>query len=567
LNNIISMDGRRSRRTKQNRDRAPAAPGPSEVLLVASAIREAVARRPMAHSLRERLTLAQNLWSILGQAIEKDPALSKSRILHAAGQGQPDESTKRLPHFAVDPAASLDERNRKASALRKHVAKYVRIASEAARLSGMNENEVLVLLTQGTDYQSLAPAAQQNPYDEALADILTILEQRFDDQPFDLMTVARDYFSKLFANRIIRDPGTHDFRPNAKAWSAIHHAPTPHWRVPVTVANCIPAASLGSCFLSVVKGHVQMRVAEKLAAGIRVHLDGSDNVAPGTEINVPASIEVYASLSIGVFCAEPSSKLKLVFIVRPYVVIPSADLKGVYVEEGKESDPDWEFLGLWDGDPLWGERVAATSSNYAGPASQPESCIPHCYTGEIIIEEGHIVDLRYKIDHDADFGAFSDLGYLSTNECLIEPLSLPAFRKWLLRDVRDDHGDGVEIALPEWIAPDSRHPLEEIDVIRHAISKIADGEAPSSSVGSSEAAGQVAEYKKMARDFVGSSSSIPTSFPEGTLAAALERGLVSGPDFRWGLDSEIGKAVLLNNLMLAVTLATAEGKRKSLLKQ
>lgn len=303
-----------------------------------------------------------------------------------------------------------------------------------------------------------------------------------------------------------------------------------------------------------------MRVADQLADGVSVQVGESDLPASGAEIELPASIEVYASVSIGVFCAEPNSNPLLVFTIRPDAIIPSENLKGVYVEKGKESDEDWEFLGLWDNDPIFGARIAATSSNFASPGSGPQSCTPSTYSGQAIIEEGHIVDLRYSIDWDADFGPFDDLKYLGVNACLIEPVSLPVFRKWLLNDMRDEDGNGIDVALPEWIAPDSIHPDE---LLFRNWEQAFKGKEPTPRVVSEE----VANFKKMARDFIESSSTTPTSFPEGTLAAALERGLINGSDFNWGPDVVIDSLFLLNNMSLALTLATATAKRKSLLKQ
>src|SRR5262249_52654160 len=153
-------------------------------------------------------------------------------------------------------------------------------------------------------------------------------------------------------------------------------------------------------------------------------------------------------------------------LVKPRISVLSSGLTSVYVEKAKDTDPDWEFFALWEEhDPLWevGHRFAATSKDFAAPGRFRRRCHPVQYGGEIILERGYITDLGYAIDDKADLREFDELRYMGESEWLVEPLALPALRKWLLVDMQDDNGDSVNVAWPRsfwsWFK-DNKHPRE-----------------------------------------------------------------------------------------------------------
>jgi hypothetical protein len=145
MSNIITPDfGRRTGTDTESFARAHQ----NEVLF--QAIREAVVRKPMLNPASQ-MTVAKNLWGIL-KACREQNGIRTARILAAAGKARGTDSTKRLPHFALDPALASVEQERRAAALRKKAGKYLEIAEAAARLIGQNADHFLLDLFRDTEY-------------------------------------------------------------------------------------------------------------------------------------------------------------------------------------------------------------------------------------------------------------------------------------------------------------------------------------------------------------------------------------------------------------------------------
>jgi hypothetical protein len=145
MSNIITPDFTRRAGTDAE---LPAEAHQNEVLF--QAIREAVVRKPMLNPASQ-MTVAKNLWSIL-KTCKEQHGIRTARVLAAAGKARGTDSTKRLPHFALDPALALVEQERRATALRKKAGKYLEIAEAAARLIGENADYFLLDLFRDTEY-------------------------------------------------------------------------------------------------------------------------------------------------------------------------------------------------------------------------------------------------------------------------------------------------------------------------------------------------------------------------------------------------------------------------------
>ncbi|MFQ5783227.1 MAG: hypothetical protein ACE5H8_00200 [Alphaproteobacteria bacterium] len=123
-------------------------------------LKAALEQRPRMNKPRERGVVAENLWAILEQ-VERG-GIRKSEILHAAGYGKPEDSTKRLPQYALDsdlPEEKKKERRRK---LTQSTRGYIKIAQEAAKALDKQEDAFLLRLFEGTDYLSADKSIQSS---------------------------------------------------------------------------------------------------------------------------------------------------------------------------------------------------------------------------------------------------------------------------------------------------------------------------------------------------------------------------------------------------------------------
>jgi hypothetical protein len=111
--------------------------------------------RPMIRTDAERRTIAHNIWDLL-EEIEKGPrGITKARVMQAAKGSTREDSTKHLPRYALrpDPAGEA----RRAQTLTKNAKKYLEIARAAARLAGLDPDDVELRVLEGTHYLSDPP--------------------------------------------------------------------------------------------------------------------------------------------------------------------------------------------------------------------------------------------------------------------------------------------------------------------------------------------------------------------------------------------------------------------------
>lgn len=111
----------------------------------AGAIRAAIMVRPMMKRGSERLLVGESMWRIL-QRLEDELGLPKAKVLHEAGLGRPEESTKRLPYYAVRPGLDEGARAERAKHLTQKASKYVALAVAAARLAGLPADGLVAAL-------------------------------------------------------------------------------------------------------------------------------------------------------------------------------------------------------------------------------------------------------------------------------------------------------------------------------------------------------------------------------------------------------------------------------------
>jgi hypothetical protein len=127
------------------------------------AILAKIEERERMEKPKECLVVAQNLWRILSELESGSPKIKKSTVLHRAGEGEGEESTKRLPYLAVDPAA--EDKDKRAKLLSPYIKRHKRVvfaaAAELCELCGgdkkqqiARERQLLARLVEGTDYWS-----------------------------------------------------------------------------------------------------------------------------------------------------------------------------------------------------------------------------------------------------------------------------------------------------------------------------------------------------------------------------------------------------------------------------
>lgn len=573
MGEVISMDEHLASRRKSKARSSPLAANPAQLALAANSLREAFAMRKMVQGDRERLTLAQNLWTILDLALGKAPGLSKAKILREAGQGEPEESTRRLPYFAVDPTLPVDERTRRTKKLRRHVELYARIAIAAANLSGMNPDEILVQLASGTDYEQPQRAATNDPYDDALADIMAILEQRFEQKEAHraIRDLAHKYFDTLRNHRLTISHEGDEVRgwarPDALAWATVTSRPAGRLTIGNAIKSSVPTAQIGSGFIAAVPGRVSMRVSDSAEKDVQVTVGDSTSPIPkGEKIDLPATINIYARIELGLFPVAPEAAPRLALLIKPRVSVSSDGLTGVYVEKGREGQPDWDFLAMWEHeDDSLVVPLAATSAQFNTSLWFEIPCRPTQYMGEEAVDMGYVVDLSCAIDSEAELGQFRELQWLDKSEWLVEPLTLPSMRKWLLTEMHDTDGERIKVSLPRWFGEwfdGKSHPQEKVqDMI---------GVVSGSGKRAKEGAEDLKERMRAASEHAAAllkspTASEPVSCPEGTLAAALERGLVEGNKIHWGPDDPIMLWTLTYFSLLQASLTLAAKRRKALL--
>jgi hypothetical protein len=163
----------------------PAAPLTQETRAAFSSSRvkligEKMDRNPMMESIEERRRAANNMWRILAELDNQSPRIRKRDVLHEAGLGGEDDSTKRLPYYAIDPDLPEDKQLRRAESVTKKIKKYEHLAQCAARLSKkVSKDHFLLVLVEGTKYAVLPHEARLEPAEataQAWAEIRGMIE-------------------------------------------------------------------------------------------------------------------------------------------------------------------------------------------------------------------------------------------------------------------------------------------------------------------------------------------------------------------------------------------------------
>ncbi|MCA0304336.1 MAG: hypothetical protein LCH95_18165 [Proteobacteria bacterium] len=514
MGEIISMHERRRSRSEHSGRADRQASIHASSVVIADQIRRQILERPLVHGERDRLSLAENLWEILHSATVRKSGLSIAEILRKAGQGQKEDSTKRLVYFAVDPSLPIEKRLQKAKNLRRHVDRYVHIAMTAAREAGLNADRTLVQLFSRSEYERRAPPQQAEPFDEALADLLVEFERDFESaagRPV-LDTVAT-YYRKLRQLRVtVNLDGDSDkgwTEPNAHVWRSIWPAQDGAISVPLSVKKSIPFMPIGTSWLAEVDGTIAVRAAAFDPSRITVHVVDGESLAPGAQRELPAKINVCAEVALAIFPFHEDSLPRLVLMVKPTIFVSSIGLTFVGVEKGKEEDDDWEYFGLWHDDPLE-SHVAATSQSFALFGSSP--CNLYSSYGHIAVEEGYIEGFSYALrDGRASLAEFPELHRLNPTDWLILPLTLESMRRWLMADMLDDEYSKVAVATVDWakLISESRKLLATL--------KRMNDRRPASEPEEPDEPDEAPPELDLGAG----------SFPEGTMAAALERGVIA----------------------------------------
>ena len=504
------MNERRQSPSHRPRPQRPQPKDRTLSVVTADLIRKQIQKRPLVHSERERLIIAENLWEILDAATKQKTELSAAKILHEAGQGKEEESTKRLSFFAVKPTLPIEDRLRRASKLRRHVDRYVHIAMTAATAAGMSTDSTLVQLFSRTTYEQGAPADAVDPFDEALADLLVALEKDFEGEFGDItLAFVGDYYKNLRRLRVTTSLNANNEKgwvsPNALIWRNIWPGRNGVISVPDPIRESIPFAPIGMCSIAEVPGSISIRAGDFDPANTRVHVAGDELLAPRESIELPARINICGQVSLALFPLNEGSLPRLVLLVKPSVYISAKALPYIGVEVGP---PDsWQYYGLWSNDGPDSSDVAATSRSFCLFESLP--CQLFDVSGELAANNGYIEAVSCTIrEEEAVLKLSSELHHLGRLDSLVLPLTLETMRKWLMYDMLDDEYSPVTIAKVDW-APFASFASGIISGLRNVMSPSNPPQQP--------------PHQEEPREL----DLIAGSFPEGTMAAALERGMIA----------------------------------------
>jgi hypothetical protein len=163
----------------------------------------------------DRKRVARNLWDLL-EHFEKGPAAVRKRDVLMRGIGsKPEDSTKRLPRYALRPSAEGQFENpddRKAhdekleKLLAQRIVEYQKIAIAGAELAGEDQDDVLLQLLSGTRYLNDNTARQEtNSHAWEAAEILSEQMHVFVDSLSAKYNLAR-YFDLIDELRLVRHP-------------------------------------------------------------------------------------------------------------------------------------------------------------------------------------------------------------------------------------------------------------------------------------------------------------------------------------------------------------------------
>jgi hypothetical protein len=175
----------------------------------------AMESEPKMKTLSERKRVARNLWDLLEHYEKGTAGVRKATVLVAAEISNPEESTKRLPRYALRPSTedqiqtpdarkAYDEKLRKL--LSPTIKKYKEVALKGAELAGEDQDEALLQLLSGTRYLN-SQTARREPDSLAYEAAETISEQlhAFVDRLAATHDLAR-YFTIIDEQRLVRHP-------------------------------------------------------------------------------------------------------------------------------------------------------------------------------------------------------------------------------------------------------------------------------------------------------------------------------------------------------------------------
>lgn len=175
----------------------------------------AMESEPRMKTLSERKRVARNLWDLLEHYEKGTAGVRKATVLVAAEISNPEDSTKRLPRYALRPSTedqiqtpdarrAYDEKLRKL--LSPNIKKYKELALKGAELAGEDQDEALLQLLSGTRY--LDPQTARREPDSLAYEAAEIISEQMHDF-VDRLAATYDlarYFGIIDEQRLVRHP-------------------------------------------------------------------------------------------------------------------------------------------------------------------------------------------------------------------------------------------------------------------------------------------------------------------------------------------------------------------------
>jgi len=494
--------------------------------------------RNMVKRSEERLVLAKNLWLLLEDAIRKNAGLTKARIAQQAGQGGPDESTKRLYKLVMDPELAPEKQRDRARGLLQHIKAYKDVARAASELSGLDHRESLVRLVRGTSYEERATEAQSGPFDDAFADILVSVEDRLSALASN--PSLGEYFELLRRHKLtlavtesgnIEGQETIQFVAAYGAWETEDLRSQSRRFVSARAASCIPKAIIGRGHVKTVAGSLVMRLGE----GVSAWRNNKELPLKNDRLRVPAQIDVNIDVALAMATTGGAGSAEPVLLVSPVirVRVPNATEEIALWRKGSDGIEDFTILHAND---EVDERAAIAEAWYLHLDRDVE-CNAVDWFGDKATELGLLAGLSYSIDVEPDDPEIGDLVMPFGAAVRIEPLTLSSQRRWLLREMRNKLDDWpIDVALPEWVSsPYTFEGTLERSLLTAGRMSLEEGSLSEGEKGRrQQLPARIAGDLERVRGWRKRRAYDPVTCPEGTLAAALERGLFQGEKYGYG---------------------------------
>jgi hypothetical protein len=119
----------------------------------------------------DQITAAEALHGLL-ERMEQRHGVRKKEVLRGAGIGSKEDSTKHLSQYAIPQDLTPEEVRMRSKRLRKNVRPYLAIAKAAAKLAGLDEDEVLLELFGHAGSWARSGTREPAPESEKLAERL-----------------------------------------------------------------------------------------------------------------------------------------------------------------------------------------------------------------------------------------------------------------------------------------------------------------------------------------------------------------------------------------------------------